>query len=194
MGVYSPKDKGRIAQSRGEKLVDKHRRPPKDMPWIWVTEEWIFSPAVMSLSPNASRAIWRIIGEYLKGGRKNNGRLIVTHPDFITYGVTGRLVADAIDELTFKGLIRVLRGRAADGTPHPNLYRLTFFGDWEGAPPSHDWKGLGEEDAARWEKVRHAKAAERSSKVGRKKKTSLHESEVARFTKVKLRTAEGRNA
>jgi hypothetical protein len=194
MAVYSPKDRTRLAQTRAEKQIDTYRRPPKDMPWIWVTEELIFSPAFTSLSANASRAIWRIIGEYLKVGRKDNGQLIVTHPDFIAYGVTGRLVADAIDELVYKGLIRVKRGKAADGTAHPSLYRLTFFGDHEASSPTNDWKAIGKEEVAQWDKVRAAKAFERSTKAGRKKKTSIHESEIAHLTKVKLPAVRERKA
>lgn len=192
MAVYSPKDKGRIAVSIGQKLIDKFRAPPKGEPWIWTTEEMIFSPAYTSLSANAHRAFWRVMGEYLKKNRHDNGRLIITHPDFIAYGVTGRLVADAIDELVFKGLIRVQRGKAADGTPHPTLFRLTMFGDFEGSPPSNDWKAVGNEEAARWwQGARARKASERADKAGRKKKTSLHESEIARFTNVKLPQGSG---
>lgn len=194
MAVYSERDKGRIAQTMVQKLTDKHRRPPKDVPWIWVTEEWIFSPAFTSLSANAIRALWRIIGEYLRGGRKDNGRLIVTHPDFIAYGVTGRLVADAIDELTYKGLLRVQRGRGADGTPYPNRYRLTFFGDFEGAAPTNEWKGFGPEDVAKWDTLRSQKAEDRAKKAGRKRKSSLHEGEIPRFTNVKFNPLKGRTA
>lgn len=192
MAVYSLKDKNRIAVGLTQKLVDKFRAPPKGEPWIWTTEEMLFSPSFTSLSPNAHRAFWRIMGEYLKKNRNENGRLIVTHPDFIAYGVTGRLVADAIDELVFKGLIRVQRGKAADGTPYPTLFRLTMFGDCEGSPPSNDWKVIGDTDAARWcQGARARKASERADKAGRKKKSPLHEGEIARFTKVKLPQGSG---
>ena len=192
MAFYSAKDKGRVAVSLIQKRMDNFRAPPKGEPWIWMTEEMLFSPSFTSLSANAQRAFWRVTGEYLKKNRNENGRLIITHPDFIAYGVTGRLVADAIDELVFKGLIRVQRGKAADGTPHPTLFRLTMFGDFEGSPPSNDWKAIGDVDAVRWlQGARARKASERAEKAGRKKKSSLHEGEIARFTKVKLSQGSG---
>lgn len=186
MSKFDPRDKSKTAVPRRDKLVNSYRSPPKGTPWIWLTEDFIFSPAYKSLSANAQRVLWRVIGEYLNKNRNENGRLIVTHPDFVAYGATGRLIADAIDELIFKGLIRARRGKAADGTSHPTLFRMTFFGDFEGSAPTHDWKALGPEDVERWAKVRASRALDRAEKAGRKKKSSIHESEIAHFTKVKL--------
>jgi hypothetical protein len=180
MATYSPRDRSRTAGSKTEKMRDNFRKPPKDEIWIWITEGMILSPAFTSLSVNAGKAFWRIIVEYLKTGRKENGNLIVTYPNFRDYGVTWSFIGDAIDELVYKGLVRVKRGRAGDGTAHPNLYCLTFVGDHEGCAPSNDWKGISQEDADRWPEVRGKRAAERSKRAGRKRKSSLHEHGIAR--------------
>lgn len=191
MAQVNPRDKSRSALPRRDKRVNVYRTPPQGTNWIWLTEDFISSPAYTSLSINANRALWRIIAEYLAKNRNENGQLIVTHPQFVAHGVTGRLIADAIDELVFKGLVRALRGRAADGTPHPTRFRLTFYGDRDGNAASHDWKAIGSDDTLRWEDVRPSKAAERSGKAGRKKNSSLHEGEIPHCTFVKLTASSG---
>lgn len=185
MAVYHDREKTRLVQTRTEKMIDKNRRPPEGMPWIWLTEEMIFCPAYGSLSTNAHRALWRIVGEYLRKGRRENGRLVVTHEDFQAYGVTGRLIADAIDELIYKGFLRVQRGKSGDGTPHPNLYCLTFYGDHSGVAASNDWRATDEEKASNWQKIRRRKAQDRARRAGRKKKSSTDESEIPHCTFVK---------
>ncbi|WP_287250013.1 hypothetical protein [Mesorhizobium sp.] len=95
-----------------------------------MTRDFMESDAFRSLSGNAHRALFQILIEHVSHAALCNGRLIVTHTQFIEYGVTGEYVADATGELEFKGIIRVQRGKAGDGTSHPNTYRLTFTGDY----------------------------------------------------------------
>ncbi|MDQ0998086.1 hypothetical protein QFZ34_003268 [Phyllobacterium ifriqiyense] len=185
MAVYSERERTRIVTPKKEARIIKHNAPEKDSPWIWLSEELLFSPSFTSLSVNALRCLFRILGEHSIKGRKWNGQLIVTHPDFERYGVTHRFIADGCDELVFKGLLVKKTGRAADGTAHPNLYRLTFLGDYEGNPPTHEWKNVGTDKALQWKKVKPQKAEERSKEHGRKKKLSLHKSEITRFPFVK---------
>lgn len=144
MARYSPRDRNRIEEGTHTKRIRKFNRPPegegKDSRWVWHTREFKMSFAVRSLSLNARRSLDRIEVEHCDHAGLENGNLIVTHANFIEYGVSQNLVADAIDELSFKGLIKVERGVASDGSSHPNRYRLTFYGCHEAAAPTNDWK------------------------------------------------------
>lgn len=177
--IYNPRDKSRTAVGKTGKMREQFRSPPRyrdkelGQAWAWFTEELLSSPAFVSLSQNGMRAFFRIIVEYLRQGRSRNGALIVTHQDFHAYGVSQNYVADAIDELAYKGLIRITRGRSAEGTPHPNKFRLTYLGDDEGGPWTNDWRGCTQERADKWPEVRAKKKAVRRAKIERKRKSPL---------------------
>ncbi|MCV0426222.1 MAG: hypothetical protein K5905_12165 [Roseibium sp.] len=186
MTYQNPRDKSRTSSGKKANLRDKYRSPPKygvhetGKAWAWETEEFLSSPAYISLSINALRIYNRIKVEYLRQGRIGNGDLIVTHDDFRDFGASANLVADAIDELVFKGLVRVKRGKAADGTPHPNLFRITSLGTDEGEPWTNEWKGVTAEYVERWPEVRMKLRARRRSKTAKKKKSSLSEQRMSR--------------
>lgn len=186
MSYLNPRDKSRTGSGKKASLRDKFRAPPKygehdfGKAWVWETEEFLSSPAYISLSINALRIYNRIKVEFLRQGRKGNGNLIVTHDNFRDFGASANLIADAIDELVFKGLVRVRRGKAADGTPHPSRFRITSLGTDEGEPWTNDWKCVTAEDVERWPEVRSKQRAFRKSKAARKKKCSLSEQRVPR--------------
>jgi len=177
--TFNPRDKSRTSVGKTGKMREQFRSPPRysnaelGQAWAWFTEELLSSPAFVTLSPNAMRAFFRIVIEYLKQGRMRNGDLVVTHANFCAYGVSQNYVADAIDELCYKGLIRVRRGRSAEGTPYANKFRLTYLGDDEGAPWSNDWRKCSREAAATWPEAREKLKAERRSKVEQKRKSPL---------------------
>ena len=98
-----------------------------------VTRDFLESPAYRSLSTNARKCLDRLRLEHIAHNRTNNGNLIVTHEQFIEYGVTRDLVADALDELSYKGLIKMVRGKAGNGTAHPTVFTLSFDGTSDGA-------------------------------------------------------------
>ena len=155
-------------------LVKKHTQPPKDKGgWMAISRDLLESPAWRSLSTNCRKLVDRIVIEHIGHNRLKNGELIVTHPQFRDYGLTGDLVADAIDEAEFKGLIRAERGRAGNGTAHPTLYRLTFDGDWQGAAASNEWARVTDDDVRRWSASLRDERREKRSKLGKKRKTSL---------------------
>lgn len=186
MPEFNPRDKSRTSPGKTRTMVRKNTRPPQvgeksvdgDQRWQWLTVEMMASAAFTMLSSNATKAFFRLLIEHASHAALENGRLIVTHAQFVEYGVTAEYVADAIDELEYKGLIKVKRGRAAAGTAHPNLFTLTFVGDFEGAPPTNDWRRCTRETCARWTKIDRKAAADQRGKVGRKKKSSLRVSEI----------------
>lgn len=185
-----PYDRSRTARSKTYQLVRKHTKPPTDENgWQWFTTDLLASPAVRTLSSNALKALLRLAIENVAHGSLHNGKLIVTHEQFIDYGVTGEYVADAIDELEFKGLVRIKRGRAGIGTAHPNRYRLTFLGDHEGAAATKDWKRCTMATAKMWSETVRKQMAEARSQVGRKKKSPLRTPEISPLRIPEIRQA-----
>lgn len=108
MAEFNPRDKSRTSQGKTRAMVRKHTAPPSgtddgSLRWQWFTIQLLESAAFTTLSANACRAFFRIVIEHTSHAALENGKLIVTHPQFVSYGVTGEYVADAIDELEYKG-------------------------------------------------------------------------------------------
>ncbi|WP_413709153.1 hypothetical protein [Rhizobium sp. Rhizsp82] len=178
MAEFNARDKSRTASTKADQMRSKNTQPPKDQGgWIAVTMQFLESAAYRSLSLNARRALDRLKIEHISHGRKRNGLLIVTHLDFIAYGLTKDLVGDAIDELVHKGLVRVTRGRAGNGTAHPNVFALTFDGTHDGLSATNDWAKITSDDIRRWSVSTRQLKLDARSKVGRKKKPRSEKSE-----------------
>ncbi|KSV76697.1 hypothetical protein N182_24810 [Sinorhizobium sp. GL2] len=189
--VFNPRDKSRTTGGKTFNLVRKHTQPPADQGgWIAITREFLESAAYRSLSGNARKALDRLKIEHIGHGRTQNGRLIVPHDQFYAYGVTAEYVADALEELEFKGLIKMSKGRAGNGTAHPTIYRLTFDGTHDGLAATNEWKRLTMEDAKRWSEVVRKERMEQRAKVGRKK-SSLRDSEIRPLRVSEIRRAVG---
>ena len=125
-------------------------KPPKDEPWIWMTHPLMESPAWRSLSPNGRKVMDRVLIEHMSHGGSENGNLIVTHSDFAGYGVTRRLITQAINEVEFLGLAIPKRGGRWHGTNHATKFRITWMCDRTGAPATNEWKGRTLEQIASW--------------------------------------------
>ncbi|MDX0581956.1 hypothetical protein GOD01_03370 [Sinorhizobium medicae] len=179
MAEFNPRDKSRTSRGKTFNMVKKHTQPPNDQGgWMAITRDLLESAAFRSLSGNARKALDRLKVEHIGHGRTMNGQLIVPHDQFYSYGVTAEYVADALDELEFKGLIQMSKGRAGNGTAHPTVFRLTFDGTFDGLPATNEWKRCTMEDAKRWLEVVRKERAEKRSKVGSKKKSPLRDSEI----------------
>ena len=85
-------------------------KPPKDEPWVWETQGLLTSDAWQCLSVNARKVVDRVLVEHMAHAGFENGNLMVTHEDFVRYGVTRRLVTQSIDEAEFLGLLKAKRG------------------------------------------------------------------------------------
>jgi len=92
----------------------------------------------------------RIVIEHIHHGLQENGALVVTHDNFYQYGIPKDAVAPALEEIRHFGLIRYHKGRGGHGIPWPTRFRLTWIGDWDGNPPTNNWKGTSEADVALW--------------------------------------------
>ena len=189
MGELNPRDMSRTEEGKRRSLVKKHTKPPADQGgWMAMTRDFLESAAVRTLSGNSRKALDRLILENIAHNRLENGNLIVTHQQFSDYGVTGEYVADAIDELVYKGLISARRGKAGNGTAHPTIFTLTFDGTYEGAKATNEWKRFSVAEAKLWsEVVRKQKAEER--KRSSVKKSSLRNSETRPLRNSEMRKA-----
>lgn len=145
-------DRHERARQAGVKAGRKRRYngPPKDEAWGWLSREMISSKAFRALSGNAYKVIFRLAEEHMAHGGTENGKLLVTHKQFADYGIRLASVADAIREAEYFGFIVVDRGIAFKGGHEPNLYRLTWLGDLEDAPPTNQWKAIGEQHVEIW--------------------------------------------
>jgi hypothetical protein len=90
----------------------------------------IESPSWCVLSLSARRVLDRIEIEMCHhGGVHENGRLVVTHADFIKHGVQKDAVAPAIREVEALGLAEITeQGRGGNAVwRRPNKFRLTYI-------------------------------------------------------------------
>ncbi|MGR9169609.1 hypothetical protein [Rhizobium sp. KDH_Rht_773_N] len=179
MAIFNPRDKSRTSGGKAYDMVRKNTQPPKDQGgWIAISRALLESPAYRTLSVNARKALDRLLIEHVGHGRLKNGQLLVTHEQFQAYGVTGEYVADAVEELQYKGLLKSKKGRAGNGTAHPTVYTLTIDGTYDGLAATNDWKRFTMAEARLWGEVVRKQRSEQRAKIGRKKKSSLRESEI----------------
>ncbi|TBZ00226.1 hypothetical protein [Rhizobium leguminosarum] len=174
MAIFNPRDKSRTSGGKTFDLVKKHTRPPEDQGgWMAITHDLLESAAFRTLSVNATKAFYRIVMEHIRHGRQHNGKLIVTHEQFIEYGVTSDLVADALEELEYKKLMKMHKGRAGHGTAYPTVFTLTNDGTHDGAPATNEWKGFTLAEARLWSEVVRKQRQLKRSRAGNGKKSSL---------------------
>lgn len=116
--VFDPRDKSRTSAGKTYNLVKKNTQPPADQGgWMALTRELLECAAYRSLSVNGRKALDRLIIEHISHGRSENGKLVVTHDQFYAYGVTFSSIADALDELAYKGLVKCRKAGRAMGQP-----------------------------------------------------------------------------
>lgn len=147
--------------------------PPQGEPWVWLSAALLASPAWRSMSVNARRALDRLMLEHMAHGGKENGKLQVTHRDFIEAGVSRDFVADAIDELEHLRLIRITsRGRGGTGITHANRFLLTWMPEKGSRFCDDPWKSTDQARVGEWQvlrkklKRRRANASHKQSRDG----------------------------
>ena len=169
MARYNERDRTRIVDDSQTKAVLKHTKPPTDQGnWIPLTRALLESDAYRSLSPNAWRLLNCIVIEHTAHGNFENGNLVVTHAMAIDYGVGAEYVADAIAELNWKGLVKVILGRRSGyGFKQPNIFTLTFVGTDQ--PATNEWKEFDKQHCiSGWKTQRKLLVEKRSKSFGRK--------------------------
>lgn len=131
---------------------ERKLRSPPDQSWSFLTTEMMESPAWRALSVNARKVVDRLIVEHAHHSGRENGHLIVTHDQFKEYGVTRRLIPEAIRESVYMGFVRIEQkgGMSYGGHKHPSRYRLTFYVTKDLAPATNEWKGVAEDKITEW--------------------------------------------
>lgn len=111
--------------------------------------EMLKSPAFRVLSLAGHRIMARVEIELARHGGRGNGQLIVTHANFIAFGIDHKAVAQRIREVEALGLIELTqRGSAGNAQHHvPNMFRLTYLPTDHGQP-TDDWKKIASEAEA----------------------------------------------
>jgi hypothetical protein len=176
-------------------MAKQKRRTEIGESFIAYPRSMLESHAFMARSPAAMRVMHRIEIEHMNHGGAENGRLQVTFDQFVEYGVTRRLIAPAIRELTALGFLEVTEpGHAgADGEGKANRFRLTYVNCKSREQPTNEWQrietsAVAEATAAtsRREKNSRAQAlgvrswAARKENLSSQKGTdSVHESELS---------------
>jgi len=138
----------------------------------------ISSPAMRALSLSAIRAMHRLEEEHMSHGGAENGRLIVTHDQFIAWGIDKDSVSPAIRELTALGFVEITQPGAAgnEGYRRAARYRLTYVNSAARLQPSHEWKALKTmEDAKSISAGARAAKDQRAVAAGSKNKIPVRE-------------------
>jgi hypothetical protein len=118
-------------------------------PFVMHTREMSLSPAWRVLSLSARRLLDRIEIEMMShGGPRSNGRLPVTHDNFIKYGVRRNSIAPALREVVALGFVEITeQGRGGNAAYRKaSKFRLTyhpFKEDPDGGvlyEPTNEWR------------------------------------------------------
>ena len=170
MPVYGkPNATGRSSGKRTGRAAKAHR-PPKDEPWIWLTQELISSPAWRYRSINCVRLIDFLMTEHMHHAGRENGNLMATYDQLVPWGLTRSEICAAIDEAEFLGLVRFERGGRWADTNKPSIYQLTFQADRDDNPPTNEWKGKTFEAIETWKQDR----AQRNRRRRERQKKQIH--------------------
>lgn len=160
----------------------RNAKPPPGEPWIWLTREFLRSPAYRSLGVNARRLLDFLHIEHMSHAGRENGKLPAPYDQLEEFGLSRRLIHEAIEELVAAGIVRVeQRGGQFDGARTCSLFRLTLYPDHEGRAPTNEWKRVTAEQ------IKAAAGTRKQKKLKRaewKKKNRVHESEPVKCTRV----------
>ena len=128
--------------------------PPVGEPWIWLTRQMLASPAFRALSRAGFQLITCLMVEHLRRAGRENGRLAVSWNEFENWGINRGMIAQALDEVTRLGFVRVVdKGRPGYGEAlgRRAIFRLTFagvVGSDDSGPPTNDWQCISDAEAS----------------------------------------------
>ena len=99
---------------------------------------------------NCMRLIDFLEVEHMNHAATENGNLMATYDQLVTWGLGRRLIKPAIREAVFLGLIKCDPGGRWAGANCPSKFRLTYYANCEGHPATNEWKGKTEEAIKAW--------------------------------------------
>jgi hypothetical protein len=163
---------------RRTRQVSEYLKP--DTPYAPVPAKLLNSPAWQGMSTNTMRVVHRLMLEHCQRGGIENGRLPVTHEDFIAYGCSRNQIAEALTEAQYLGLVRYKRGGRFGEIKKPSMFRLTWLGQLDG-PATNEWKGVTKDMVTTWKAQRRAlrtakRRAREASQDSKSPTTDIHSS------------------
>jgi hypothetical protein len=128
--------------------IGRFTGPPKGEPWSWLTAAMLNSPAWRGMGANTHRLIDFLILEHCRHAGSENGNLMAPYRQLNDYGLSNRLIPEAIEEGEFLGLIQCKRGGYRTDN-EASRYRLTWMGTGEN-PATNEWRAISEENIKLW--------------------------------------------
>jgi hypothetical protein len=104
-------------------------------------------------SINCARLIDFLLVEHMNHAGTENGNLTATYKQLQEWGIWHRHIRPAINEAVFLGLLRVEKGGYFGGKTEGSLYRLTFYTDKNGSPPTNEWKCRDKDAIRTWKRT-----------------------------------------
>jgi hypothetical protein len=157
---------------------------PRDESWCWLTSELLCSLAWRAMGVNTRGLIDFLLVEHMNHAGRENGKLMATYDQLQDFGLTRSELSTAVSEAEYLGLIKVSRGGRYHGSNQPSIYRLTFYADHNGNPPTNDWKGKTEEGIAKWKKARSNEKARTKERRKKTKHTPNSRTTVVRLSEL----------
>ena len=117
----------------------------KGEPWAWMPIELMVSSPWRARSINLRKLIDFLMIEHTNHAGTENGRLMATYKQLVDYGLSRRLIKEAINEGKSLGLLKHEPGGAFRGQTIPSVFTLTFLPTHDGVAPTNDWKNKTEE-------------------------------------------------
>jgi len=139
--------------------------------WISYPLSMLESPALRTLSLSAVRVMHRLEVEHMHHGGAENGNLIVTHNQFIEWGIAQNAIAPAIRELVALGLVVITEKGCGGNENHrrANRFRLTYVNMKSREQPTHEWRKIETiEDAERLAAGARSEKDRRARDLGRR--------------------------
>ena len=177
------------------KLVGRNarvRKPPKGEPWAWLTRELLTSPSWRSMSVNTARLLHFLLVEHMNHAALENGHLIGTYDQLVSFGLTRSRIPEALEEAQFLGLVSVQRSKYWAGAAPPNIYRLTFYADKDGNPPTQEWKGKTQEAIDAWRTDRTSRRMRKNMVVKKQITSATCGTPIVSLVELKGRKSRGR--
>ena len=146
----------------------------KGEPWAWMPIELMESSPWRARSINLRKLIDFLMIEHTNHAGTENGRLMATYKQLVNYGLSRRLIKEAINEGKSLGLLKHEPGGAFRGQTIPSVFTLTFLPTHDGVAPTNDWKNKTEE----YVEARKDGRSETQKRVNK----AIEEKQKSRFT------------
>ena len=110
------------------------KRAPKPQ-FVKLPRDLLQSEAWRTMGIHERRFLDYLMLQNMRFAGRQNGNLVAQHRQLVEFGIGGRFIAQTVQNLEARGLIRCKRHDAYS----PNTYSLTWLA-CRGSPPTNDWQ------------------------------------------------------